>query len=445
MKKQLFFLETYGCQMNFSDSEIIASVMNDKGFEQTDQINQADIIFVNTCSIRENAEQRVRKRLKEFNAIKKKNPKLMVGLLGCMAERLKDQLLNEEKLVDIIAGPDSYRDIPKLIHIAESGQKAINVLLSAEETYADISPVRLDKNGIAAFISIMRGCENFCSYCIVPYTRGKERSRSPQTIINEATDLFNKGYREITLLGQNVNSYLWNTENQKVDFPDLINQIAQINPKLRIRFATSHPKDLSDRLIEVIKKHLNIARAVHLPVQSGSTEMLKRMNRKYTREMYMERIQALRKNIPDISISTDIICGFSSETDQDHADTISLMEWVTFDYAFMFKYSERPNTTAYKKYPDNVPEEVKSKRLTEIINIQQKLSLLSNKKDIGKIFEVLIEGDSRRSKDFLSGRNSQNKVVIFPKKAFEKGTYVNVLVNRCSTATLFGEVIEDLK
>lgn len=445
MKKQLFFLETYGCQMNFSDSEIIASVMNDKGFEQTDQINQADIIFVNTCSIRENAEQRVRKRLKEFNAIKKKNPKLMVGLLGCMAERLKDQLLNEEKLVDIIAGPDSYRDIPKLIHIAESGQKAINVLLSAEETYADISPVRLDKNGIAAFISIMRGCENFCSYCIVPYTRGKERSRSPQTIINEATDLFNKGYREITLLGQNVNSYLWNTENQKVDFPDLINQIAQINPKLRIRFATSHPKDLSDRLIEVIKKHLNIARAVHLPVQSGSTEMLKRMNRKYTREMYMERIQALRKNIPDISISTDIICGFSSETDQDHADTISLMEWVTFDYAFMFKYSERPNTTAYKKYPDNVPEEVKSKRLTEIINIQQKLSLLSNKKDIGKIFEVLIEGDSRRSKDFLSGRNSQNKVVIFPKKAFEKGTYVKVLINRCSTATLFGEVIEDLK
>jgi len=445
MKKQLFFLETYGCQMNFSDSEIIASVMNDKGFEQTDQINQADIIFVNTCSIRENAEQRVRKRLKEFNAIKKKNPKLMVGLLGCMAERLKDQLLNEEKLVDIIAGPDSYRDIPKLIHIAESGQKAINVLLSAEETYADISPVRLDKNGIAAFISIMRGCENFCSYCIVPYTRGKERSRSPQTIINEATDLFNKGYREITLLGQNVNSYLWNTENQKVDFPDLINQIALINPKLRIRFATSHPKDLSDRLIEVIKKHLNIARAVHLPVQSGSTEMLKRMNRKYTREMYMERIQALRKNIPDISISTDIICGFSSETDQDHADTISLMEWVTFDYAFMFKYSERPNTTAYKKYPDNVPEEVKSKRLTEIINIQQKLSLLSNKKDIGKIFEVLIEGDSRRSKDFLSGRNSQNKVVIFPKKAFEKGTYVNVLINRCSTATLFGEIIEDPK
>ncbi|HQH18895.1 MAG TPA: tRNA (N6-isopentenyl adenosine(37)-C2)-methylthiotransferase MiaB [Bacteroidales bacterium] len=445
MKKQLFFLETYGCQMNFSDSEIIASVMNDKGFEQTDQINQADIIFVNTCSIRENAEQRVRKRLKEFNAIKKKNPKLMVGLLGCMAERLKDQLLNEEKLVDIIAGPDSYRDIPKLIHIAESGQKAINVLLSAEETYADISPVRLDKNGIAAFISIMRGCENFCSYCIVPYTRGKERSRNPQTIINEATDLFNKGYREITLLGQNVNSYLWNTENQKVDFPDLINQIALINPKLRIRFATSHPKDLSDRLIEVIKKHLNIARAVHLPVQSGSTEMLKRMNRKYTREMYMERIQALRKNIPDISISTDIICGFSSETDQDHADTISLMEWVTFDYAFMFKYSERPNTTAYKKYPDNVPEEVKSKRLTEIINIQQKLSLLSNKKDIGKIFEVLIEGDSRRSKDFLSGRNSQNKVVIFPKKAFEKGTYVNVLINRCSTATLFGEIIEDLK
>ncbi|HPS45586.1 MAG TPA: tRNA (N6-isopentenyl adenosine(37)-C2)-methylthiotransferase MiaB [Bacteroidales bacterium] len=445
MKKQLFFLETYGCQMNFSDSEIIASVMNDKGFEQTDQINQADIIFVNTCSIRENAEQRVRKRLKEFNAIKKKNPKLMVGLLGCMAERLKDQLLNEEKLVDIIAGPDSYRDIPKLIHIAESGQKAINVLLSAEETYADISPVRLDKNGIAAFISIMRGCENFCSYCIVPYTRGKERSRNPQTIINEATDLFNKGYREITLLGQNVNSYLWNTENQKVDFPDLINQIAQINPKLRIRFATSHPKDLSDRLIEVIKKHLNIARAVHLPVQSGSTEMLKRMNRKYTREMYMERIQALRKNIPDISISTDIICGFSSETDQDHADTISLMEWVTFDYAFMFKYSERPNTTAYKKYPDNVPEDIKSKRLTEIINIQQKLSLLSNKKDIGKIFEVLIEGDSRRSKDFLSGRNSQNKVVIFPKKAFEKGTYVKVLINRCSTATLFGEVIEDLK
>jgi len=443
MKKQRFFLETYGCQMNFSDSEIIASVMKDEGFEQTDQLKESEIIFVNTCSIRENAEQRVRKRLKEFNALKKKNPKLVVGLLGCMAERLKDQLLNEEKLVDIIAGPDSYRDIPKLIHIAESGQKAINVMLSAEETYADISPVRLDKNGISAFISIMRGCENYCSYCIVPYTRGKERSRDPQTILNEAKDLFNKGYREITLLGQNVNSYLWKLDNELVDFSELIHNIAQINPKLRIRFATSHPKDLSDKLITVIKNNENICRSVHLPVQSGSTEILKRMNRKYTREMYMKRIEALRNNIPDISISTDIICGFSSETDQNHQDTLTLMEWAKFDYAFMFKYSERPNTTAFNKYPDNISEEIKSNRLNEIINMQQKLSLLSNKKDIGKIYEVLIEGESRRSKDFLSGRNSQNKVVIFSKKSFKKGEYVNVLINRCSTATLFGEVVEE--
>jgi tRNA-2-methylthio-N6-dimethylallyladenosine synthase len=439
LDEKKFYIETYGCQMNFSDSEIIASVMKDANFSSTTDVKEADLIFVNTCSIREHAEQRIRKRLAELKSFKKKKPHLLIGVLGCMAERLKDQLLIEEKSVDIIVGPDAYRDLPKLINTANEGQKAINVILSADETYADINPVRLDSKGVSAFISIMRGCENFCAYCVVPYTRGKERSRNPETILNEAKELFEIGYREITLLGQNVNSYKWKPDNIEMDFPELIKSIASINSKLRVRFATSHPKDLSDELLKIIAAYPNICRSIHLPVQSGSTRILKMMNRKYTREWYMDRITAIRKYIPDCAISTDIICGFSAETDEDHQDTLSLMEWAKFDYAYMFKYSERPDTVAAGKYKDDVPEEVKSKRLQEVIELQQKLSHESNKRDIGKTFEVLVEGESRKSKDFLSGRNSQNKVVIFPRKNFKAGDYVNVKILRCTAATLIGE------
>jgi tRNA-2-methylthio-N6-dimethylallyladenosine synthase len=425
--------------MNISDSEIVASVMKDAYLTQTTDMKEADVIFMNTCSIREHAEQRVRKRLSELRSLKKKKPGLLVGVLGCMAERLKDQLLLEEKVVDIIAGPDSYRDLPKLLNIAGEGQKAINVILSADETYADINPVRTGSNGLSAFISIMRGCENFCSYCVVPYTRGKERSREPETILHEAKILFKNGYREITLLGQNVNSYKWKSDNAEMDFPDLMKSIASIDSRLRVRFATSHPKDLSDKLLMTIAELPNICRSIHLPVQSGSTKILKLMNRKYSRESYMERIEAIRKYIPGCSISTDIICGFSSETDEDHNDTLSLMEWAKFDYAFMFKYSERPDTLAAKKYKDDIADEIKSQRLNDIISLQQKLSLESNKSDIGKTFEVLIEGESHKSKDFLSGRNSQNKVIIFPRKNFKAGDYVDVKVLRCTPATLIGE------
>jgi len=428
--------------MNFSDSEIIASVMKEADFDSTTDVKEADGIFVNTCSIREHAEQRVRKRLSELKSFKKKKPHLLIGVLGCMAERLKDQLLIDEKSVDIIVGPDAYRDLPKLINTANEGQKAINVILSADETYADINPVRLGSNGVSAFISIMRGCENFCAYCVVPYTRGKERSRNPGTILNEARELFESGFREITFLGQNVNSYKWEGENKDFDFPYLLEKAALINPLLRIRFATSHPKDLSDELLKIIAAHPNICRSVHLPVQSGSSKILKLMNRKYTREWYMERIEAIRKYIPGCAISTDIICGFSGETDDDHHDTLSLMEWAKFDYAYMFKYSERPGTAAAGKYKDDVPEEVKSRRLQEVIELQQKLSHKSNKRDVGKTFEVLVENESRKSKDFLSGRNSQNKVVIFPRKNFKAGDYVNVNVLRCTAATLIGDDAE---
>jgi len=439
--KKKFFIETYGCQMNFSDSEIIASVMSDEAFTSTTDIKEADIVFVNTCSIREHAEQRVRKRLREINSLKKKKPHLLIGLLGCMAERLKDQLLVEEKSVDIIVGPDAYRDLPKLIGEASEGHKAINVILSADETYADINPVRLGGSGISAFISIMRGCENFCAYCVVPYTRGKERSRNPETIISEARELFKSGYREITLLGQNVNSYKWNEENGIIDFPELLKRIALINPLLRVRFATSHPKDMSDRLLETIAKYPNICRSIHLPVQSGSSRVLKLMNRKYDREWYMNRIEAIHRIIPDCTISTDIICGFCGETEEDHQETLSLMDWAKFEFAYMFKYSERPDTAAAKKYKDDVPEDVKSKRLQEVIEMQQKLSHESNKNDIGKIFEVLVEGESRRSADNVSGRNSQNKVVVFPRKDFKTGDYVQVKIIRCTAATLIGEAV----
>jgi len=435
------YIETYGCQMNFSDSEIVASLMQDGGYEISDKSDDADVIFVNTCSIRDNAEQRVRKRLRELKSLKKKNPFVKIGVLGCMAERLKQQLLEEEQSVDMIVGPDAYRDLPGLLAQAEEGQKAINVILSTRETYSDITPVRLDKNGITAFISIMRGCENFCAYCVVPFTRGKERSRDPLTILNEAKKLIDKGYREVTLLGQNVNSYLWEEEGKTTGFYELLEQVAVVDPRLRVRFATSHPKDISDELLKAIGKHHNICKAIHLPVQSGSNNMLKLMNRKYTREWYLDRIAAIKKYIPGCAISTDIIAGFCSETEEDHQNTINIMKKVAYDYAFMFKYSERPNTIAQKKLKDDVPDEIKSARLQEIIDLQQQLSHESNKRDIGQNFEVLVEGFSKKSEDFLMGRNSQNKVVVFPRKDYEKGDYVNVKVNDCTTATLIGESI----
>ena len=428
--------------MNFSDSEIVASLMQDDGYEVCDESTEADIVFVNTCSIRDNAEQRVRKRLRELKSLKKKNPFLKIGVLGCMAERLKQQLLEEEKSVDLIVGPDAYRDLPGLLEQVEDGQKAINVILSTKETYADVTPVRLDKNGITAFISIMRGCENFCAYCVVPFTRGKERSRDPQTIITEARDLVEKGYREVALLGQNVNSYNWEENDKTTTFYELLEQVAEVNSELRVRFATSHPKDISDELLKTIARNRNICNAIHLPVQSGSNNMLKLMNRKYTREWYLDRIAAINKYIPECAISTDVIAGFCSESDEDHNDTISLMKEVAFDYAFMFKYSERPNTIAQKKLDDDVPEEVKSARLQEIIDLQQHLSHESNKRDVGQTFEVLVEGISKKSEDFLMGRNSQNKVVVFPRKDFGKGEYVNVKVTECTTATLIGESVD---
>lgn len=437
MKK--IYLETYGCQMNFSDSEIVASLMQDEGYEICEKSDEADVIFVNTCSIRDNAEQRVRRRLRELKSVKKKNPFVKIGVLGCMAERLKQQLLEEEETVDMIVGPDAYRDLPALLDKVEDGQKAINVILSTSETYADITPVRLDKSGITAFISIMRGCENFCAYCVVPFTRGKERSRDPQTIISEAKALFADGYREVTLLGQNVNSYSWEENGRKINFASLLERVAEVDPLLRLRFATSHPKDISDELLKTIGKHHNICNAIHLPVQSGSSNILKLMKRNYTREWYLDRIAAIKKYVPDCAVSTDVIAGFCSETKQDHQETISLMREVGFDYAFMFKYSERPDTLAQKKLEDDVPKDVKSARLQEIIDLQQQLSHESNKNDIGKTFEVLIEGSSKKSKEFLMGRNSQNKVVVFPKESYAKGDYVHVKITGCTTATLMGE------
>lgn len=439
--KRKLYIETYGCQMNFSDSQIVSSIMTDHDFEATDSIAEADLIFVNTCSIRDNAEKRVRARLQEFKRYKKQKPGLIIGVLGCMAERLKEQLVEQEKMVDIIVGPDAYRDLPRLLSLAESGQKAINVILSADETYADISPVRYDSNGITAFISIMRGCENFCSYCVVPYTRGRERSRDPQTIVAEAAGLFNEGYREITLLGQNVNSY---QASDGSGFNDLLAQVAAIDPALRVRFATSHPKDLSDNLLKTMAAWPNICRAIHLPVQSGSDNMLKRMNRKYDRTWYLNRIQAIKQFLPDCALSTDIISGFSAETEEDHQQTLDLMKEVGYDYAYMFKYSERPNTLASKKYKDDVPEEIKSRRLQEIIDLQQELSLLSNQADIGKTFEVLVENVSKRSRVEMSGRNSQNKVVVFARNNHQAGDYVTVKITSCTPATLKGIPVENL-
>ena len=427
--------------MNFSDSEIVASILTDEGFEASNDLLDADIILVNTCSIREHAEDRVRKRLHYFRSLKKKNPGLTIGLLGCMAERTKTALMEEEQLLDLVAGPDSYRHLPGLLAQVESGQKAIDTILSADETYADINPVRLDNNGVSAFISIMRGCENFCSYCVVPYARGQERSRDPLSVIREAKDIFLQGYREVTLLGQNVNSYHWKDAKEAVNFPLLLERIAVLDPGLRVRFATSHPKDLSPELIRTIAAYPNICRAIHLPVQSGSNLVLDKMNRKYTREEYLEKIKAIRSIIPDCAISTDIITGFCDETEEDHQQTLELMKEAAFDYAFMFKYSERPQTIAADHYKDNVPAEVKERRLREIIDLQHELSSASNHRDLGETFEVLIEGISKRSDKQYFGRNSQNKVLVFPITMQKPGEYVNVKVKRATSATLIGEAI----
>ncbi len=400
--------------MNVADSEVVISILKDKGFRHTNDIDSAGLILINTCSIRENAELRIWGRLKAISHLKKKNKDLIVGLIGCMAERLKEKVLETEKLVDLVVGPDAYRELPNLISVAESGHKAVNVLLSREETYADISPVRMDKNGVTSFISIMRGCNNMCAYCVVPYVRGGERSRDPESILREARNLFESGYREVTLLGQNVDSYHWDAGGRPLTFALLLERVALIDPLLRVRFSTSHPKDISDELLKMIAGHKNICSHIHLPAQSGSSRILKLMNREYTREWYMDRITAIKTIIPECSLSTDMIAGFCTETEEDHQESLSLMEWAGFDFAYMFKYSERPGTKAARKLKDDVPDDVKTRRLNEIISLQNKLSAVSKKHDIGKTFEVLIEGVSKRSPDNLSGRTSQNKVVVFP-------------------------------
>lgn len=429
-----FYIETYGCQMNSNDSEVVVALMQQDGFSHTAEISEADVILVNTCAIRDNAEQRVWGRLAEFRAQKKKRPWLLVGIIGCMAERLKEELVEGDKGVDIVVGPDSYRALPGLVRQAATGTKTVNVLLSREETYAEISPVRLDKNGVSAFVSIMRGCNNMCSYCVVPYTRGIERSRDAETILSEVRDLFERGYREITLLGQNVNSYRYG----EITFAELLKQVAAVSPLLRVRFATSHPKDLSDEVIAVIAAHPNICKAIHLPAQSGSTRMLELMNRKYSREWYLDRIAAIKRAMPECSISTDLIAGFCTETEEDHLETLSLMREVGYEFSYMFKYSERPNTKAARHYPDDIPEEEKTRRLTEIINLQNELSLASNRRDVGKHFEVLVEGTSKRSANEVYGRTSQNKVVILPRMNYLPGDYVHVLITDCTSATLIG-------
>ncbi len=434
-----FYIETYGCQMNFSDTEIVASILNSEGFVPTPDFREADLVLINTCSIRENAEQKVRGRLTEFRSIKKRNPEAIVGVLGCMAERLKSKFLEEEKIVDIVVGPDAYRDLGKLITVADEGQKAVNVLLSREETYADINPVRLNSNGVSAFISIMRGCNNMCSFCVVPFTRGRERSRDPHSIIAEAKQLFNEGYREVTLLGQNVDSYLWrNEEGESINFAQLLVLVAQVDPKLRVRFSTSHPKDITDEVLYAMLKYPNICKYIHLPLQSGSSTVLNRMNRTYDREWYKMKVDRIRELIPDCGISTDIITGFCGETEEDHEQTLSMMDYVRYDLAYMFKYSERPGTFAERNFEDDVPDEVKSRRLEEIVELQNKHQFENNRKEVGREYEVLIEGYSKRSKDHLYGRNPQNKVIVFPKEQFEKGDYVKVRVTGYTSATLIG-------
>ena len=474
--KKRLYIESYGCQMNFADSEIVAAVMRNAGYATTSSAYDADVIFLNTCAIRDNAEQKVRHRLQHLTGLKRLKPGLLVGMLGCMAERLKTKLLEEEKVVDIVAGPDAYRDIPKLVEEAESGQKAVNVFLSRDETYADISPIRLNSNGVTALVSIMRGCDNMCSFCVVPFTRGRERSRDPHSIVREAQDLFDRGYREITLLGQNVDSYKWeiseelrvktgppggeeygssnyssppggpvftpNSPLNEVNFAHLLEMVAQIHPDLRVRFSTSHPKDITDEVLHTIARYDNICNYIHLPAQSGSSRVLKLMNRTYDRDWYMGKIDRIREILgEDCGISTDMISGFCSETEAEHQETLSLMDYVRYDYAYMFAYSERPGTLAAKKYADDIPEAVKKRRLSEIIAHQLTHSAARNQRHIGQVQRVLVEGFSKRSNDFLSGRNDQNKTVVFPKGNHQKGQYVNVLVTDCSSATLRGEVV----
>lgn len=453
-KNRKLYIESYGCQMNFSDSEIVASILSKEGFDTTSEVESADLIFLNTCSIREKAEQTVRNRLNHINGLKKKKPELLVGVLGCMAERLKTKLLEEEKIVDLVAGPDAYRDLPKLIALVDDGSKAVNTFLSREETYADISPVRLNSNGVTAFISIMRGCDNMCSFCVVPFTRGRERSRDPQSIIAEAKDLFNHGYREVTLLGQNVDSYKWSVEeNNKarmekrevgeiINFASLLEMVAQVHPDLRVRFSTSHPKDITDEVLMTMARYENICKNIHLPVQSGNSRILELMNRGYTREWYLDRVKSIRNILGDeCGISSDMITGFCTETEEEHRDTLTLMNIVQYDFAYMFFYSERPGTLAAKKLTDDVSLEAKKRRLQEIIDRQKELSLKRNQLDIGKTFRVLIEGTSKRSANYLQGRNSANKVVVFESTNQKKGEYVNVLVTECTGGTLLGKLV----
>lgn len=439
-----FYIESYGCQMNFSDSEIVASILQEQGFGATRNFEEASLVLINTCSIREKAEQTVRNRLQAFKSIKDNRPGMLIGVLGCMAERLKTKFLEEEKLVDIVVGPDAYRSLPGLINEAEGGQKTVNVLLSREETYADIAPVRLDSNGVTAFVSIMRGCNNMCTFCVVPFTRGRERSRDAVSIINECKDLFERGYREVTLLGQNVDSYHFvNAEGEEITFDKLLEMVALVSPLLRVRFSTSHPKDITDDVLHTMAKYDNICEYIHLPVQSGNTRILQQMNRTYTREWYMNKVKRIREIMPDCGLSTDVISGFCSETEEEHKDTLSLMEMCRFDMAYMFSYSERPGTLAARRYEDDVPEDVKKRRLEEIITLQNGHSRESYKNDIGKTFKVLIEGNSKRSDADWCGRNSQNKMVVFPKGShnLQKGDYANVKINSATSATLIGEIV----
>lgn len=434
------FIETYGCQMNVADSEVVASIMEMDGFELTENITEANAIFVNTCSVRDNAEQKVLNRLKYFQSLKRKQKNMIIGVIGCMAERVKDDLITNHG-VNIVVGPDAYLDIPNLINSVEQGEKAINVELSKTETYEDVLPTRIGVS-ISGFVSIMRGCDKFCTYCIVPYTRGRERSRGLESILNEIRDLKSKNYKEVTLLGQTVNSYKYTQEDGRIiEFPELLSIIAEMVPDMRIRFTSPHPKDMTDETLEVIAKYSNICRFIHLPVQSGSNKILQLMNRKYTREWYLDRVAAMRRLIPDVSIGTDVFCGFSDETEEDHQETLDLMREVKFDMAFMFKYSERPGTVAAKRLPDNVPEETKVRRLNEIIALQNEVSNQSNQNDIGKTFEVMVEGFSKRSKEQLFGRTSQSKVVIFPREGRHIGEFIRVKINSATSATLFGEVV----
>ncbi|MFT3901758.1 MAG: tRNA (N6-isopentenyl adenosine(37)-C2)-methylthiotransferase MiaB [Niabella sp.] len=441
-----FYIESYGCQMNFADSEVVAAILNEEGFGATRNMEEADLIFINTCSIREKAEQTVRKRLTEFRKLKSNKPGILVGVLGCMAERLKSKFLEEEKLVDIVVGPDAYRSLPRLVDEAGDGQKSVNVLLSREETYADIAPIRLNSNGVSAFVSIMRGCNNMCTFCVVPFTRGRERSRDAESIINECRELYESGYREVTLLGQNVDSYHYIAANGEeanaVSFAKLLERVAQISPDLRVRFSSSHPKDITEDVLQTMAAYENICKCIHLPVQSGSTRVLQLMNRTYTREWYMAKVDRIREVLPDCSITADIIAGFCTEEEEDHLQTLSIMDYSKYDLSYMFFYSERPGTLAQRRYKDDVPLEVKKRRLQEIIEKQNRLSLENYKKDIGNTFKVLIDGDSKRSADDWVGRNSQNKVVVFPKKGNpKKGDYVMVKVGNCTQATLFGEMV----